>query len=89
MEKGKKLGLIQTPKGERYIAVAAASILARDRFLSRMEKFTKEYGVSLPKGASDLVVQAANLIIEKKGTEELKKVVKLHHKTTQKILEKT
>lgn len=89
MEKGKKLGLIQTPKGERYIAVAAASILARDRFLSRMEKLTKEYGVSLPKGTSDLVVQAANLIIEKRGTEELKKVVKLHHKTTQKILEKT
>jgi ribonuclease HIII len=89
MEKGKGLELIQVPKGERYIAVAAASILARDRFLSRMEKLSQEYGIVLPKGASDVVVQPARLIIEKKGIGELKKVAKLHHKTTKKVLEKT
>jgi ribonuclease HIII len=89
MEKGKRLELVQTPKGERYIAVAAASILARDRFLSRMEKLSQEYGTVLPKGASDMVVQPARSIIEKKGVGELKRVAKLHHKTTQKILEKT
>src|SRR5262249_34321289 len=33
MEKGKKLDLIQIPKGERYLAVAAASILTRDKSL--------------------------------------------------------
>jgi ribonuclease HIII len=53
MEKGKHLQLIQVPKGERYLAVAAASILARDRFISRMEKFSREYGFELPKGASE------------------------------------
>jgi ribonuclease HIII len=88
MEKGKKLQLIQTPKAERYTAVAAASILARDRFLSRMEKLSQGYGILLPKGASDLVVQPALDIIKKKGVDELKKVAKLHHKTTQKILKK-
>jgi ribonuclease HIII len=88
MEKGKKLQLIQTPKAERYIAVAAASILARDRFLSRIEKLSREYGILLPKGASDLVIQAAVDIIKKRGIEELKKIAKLHHKTTDKILKK-
>jgi ribonuclease HIII len=88
MEKGKKLQLIQTPKAERYTAVAAASILARDRFLSRMEKLGQEYGIVLPKGASDLVIQPALDIIEKRGVDELKKIAKLHHKTTQRILKK-
>jgi ribonuclease HIII len=88
MEKGKKLRLIQTHRAERYIAVAAASILARDRFLSRMERLSREYGIVLPKGASDLVIQPALDIIKKRGVDELKKVAKLHHKTTQKILKK-
>ena len=88
MEKGKKLQLIQTPRAERYTAVAAASILARDRFLSRMEKLSREYGVLLPKGASDRVIQPALDILKKRGIDELKKVAKLHHKTTQKILER-
>jgi ribonuclease HIII len=88
MEKGKKLQLIQTPKAERYIVVAAASILARDRFLSRMEKLSQQYSILLPKGASDRVIQAALDIVKKRGIGELKKVAKLHHKTTQKILKK-
>ncbi len=88
MEKGKKLQLIQTPKAERYIAVAAASILARNRFLLRMEKLSQEYGILFPKGASDLVIQPALEIIKKRGIDELKKVAKLHHKTTQTILRK-
>lgn len=88
MEKGKQLQLIQVPKGERYLAVAAASILTRDKFLARLEKFSQEYGIELPKGASEAVVTAAKQIIEKKGLEELRKVAKLHHKTTHKIVEK-
>jgi ribonuclease HIII len=88
MEKGKKLQLIQTPKAERYTGVAAASILARDRFLLRMEKLSQEYGILLPKGASDLVIQPALDVVKKRGVDELKKVAKLHHKTTQKILKK-
>jgi ribonuclease HIII len=88
MEKGKKLQLIQTPKAERYTAVAAASILARDRFLSRMEKLSQEYGILLSKGASDRVIQPALDIIKNRGIDELKKIAKLHHKTTQKILKK-
>ena len=85
MEKGRKLRLIQLPKGERYIAVAAASILARDRFLSRMESFRVTYKIDFPKGASDSVVNAGKLFAQTHGDNSLGKIAKLHHKTTEKI----
>jgi ribonuclease HIII len=86
MEKGKKLQLIQLPKGERYIVVAAASILARDRFLSRMESLRDSYKIELPKGASDSVVNAAKQFMQTNGEHSLGKIAKLHHKTTRKII---
>lgn len=85
MEKGKKLQLIQLPKGERYIAVAAASILARDKFLSRMENLRDTYRIELPKGASDSVVNAGKQFVQAYDEKSLEKVAKLHHKTTEKI----
>lgn len=86
MQKGRQLNLKQITKGERYIAVAAASILARDKFLTRMDKLSQDYGVEIPKGASDAVISAARDIVSQKGSEELRKVAKLHHRTTEKIL---
>jgi len=88
MEKGKKIQLIQMPKGERDIAVASASILTRDKFLARLERLSQEYQIELPKGASEAVVIAAKQVIEKRGKEDLRKLAKLHHKTTQKIVGK-
>jgi ribonuclease HIII len=85
MENGKKIQLIQLPKGERYIAVAAASILARDKFLSRMENLRDAYRIELPKGASDSVVNVGKKFIQTYGQESLGKIAKLHHKTTEKI----
>ena len=87
MEKGKTLKLVQIPKGERYLAVAAASILSRDRFLASLEKLSLTYQVVLPKGASAAVITAGKQIVEESGRMELKKMAKLHHKTTQKILD--
>ena len=88
LERGKTLQLIQLPKGERYLAVAAASILSRDRFLAHLEKLSQMCQIVLPKGASAAVITVGKQVVEKRGGEELKKVAKLHHKTTQKILNK-
>ena len=85
MDKGKKLKLVQLPKGERYLAVAAASILARDRFLSRLETLQDTYTIELPKGASDSVVNAGKRFVQTHGDNSLGKIAKLHHKTTDKI----
>jgi ribonuclease HIII len=88
MEKGKALNLIQTPKAERFIAVAAASVLARDRFLSRLSQLSEEAGVRLPKGASPAVVEAATQIVQKRGVNALGKFAKLHFKTTLSVVGK-
>jgi ribonuclease HIII len=86
MEKGKQIHLIQVPKGERDLAVAAASILSRDRFLARLEKLGQEVKMKLPKGASQTVVTVAKKIFEEKGAQELRRLVKIHHRTTSKVL---
>ena len=89
LEKGRQtdLNLVQLPKAEANIAVAAASILARAQFLEWLERLSKQYGVVLPKGASDpRVEQVARQIVEEHGHQELAKVAKLHFKTTDRIL---
>lgn len=86
LEKGKRIQLIQRPKAEEDLAVAAASILARAEFLIRLKRLSDEIGVSLPKGASQAVELAARVVVKKLGREGLENVAKLHFKTTQSVL---
>jgi len=82
---GRKLNLIQRPRAEEHPAVAAASVLARARFLAWMARASKEYGMALPKGATT-VKEAARGFVEKHGSEALRQVAKLHFRTTQEVL---
>jgi ribonuclease HIII len=84
-EKGKKLNVIQTVRAERHVAVAAASILARDRFITKLDKLGNKYQIILPKGASTAVIETAKQLVRKDGTDILRKVAKLHFKTTQEV----
>ena len=86
MEKGKTLRLLQTPKAERFTAVAAASILARARFLARLRGMSKDQGCELPKGSSEAVVATGRKLVSSHGPDILSKVAKLHFKTTTAIL---
>jgi ribonuclease HIII len=86
MAKGRSLRLLQTPKAERFIAVAAASVLARDHFLTRLSELGKEAGVALPKGASQAAIVAARQIVKARGTDALSRFVKFHFKTTASVL---
>ena len=80
------LNLTQMYRAEVDLAVAAASILARDRFLTWLERTSQKYGTQLPKGASREVIQAAREVIARYGAEELRKIAKLHFKTTETVL---
>lgn len=84
-EKGKRLKLIQMHKAEQHIAVAAASILARARFLTKLSKLSNEYNINLPKGASQAVIESAKKFIDMHGKDALRKIAKLHFKTTDEI----
>ena len=79
------LKLDQRTKGESDTAVAAASILARERFIDWMDAATAKAGMKIPLGASDLVVAAGKALIKAHGPEILGKFAKLHFKTTQQV----
>jgi ribonuclease HIII len=87
-EKGRQVTLIQQTHAEADIAVAAASIMARARFVQHMEQLSKKVGKTLPKGASDpsIVVIGRELVAEH-GKDILVETVKLHFKTTEAILQ--
>lgn len=82
MTKGKTIDLKQRPKAEENIAVAAASVLARNEFIQKIDEMENKYGIRLPKGVSNKVLEAGREFINKYGKDELCKVAKLHFKTT-------
>lgn len=80
-----RLNLEERTKAENDIAVAAASILARESFLDWMDKVSGKIGLELPFGAGPAVKEVAREFIQKFGKEKLGEVVKLHFKTTDEI----
>lgn len=85
MELGRSIQLVQRHKAEEDIAVAAASILARDEFVRRLKQLEKEYGVKLPKGASAAVEAAGREFVAKHGAPLLPKVAKMHFRTSYRV----
>ena len=81
MTSGKQIELVQRHKAEEDLAVAAASILARDEFVKGLAKLEKQYATKLPKGASKAVDDVAKTIFEERGVEALAKVAKMHFRT--------
>lgn len=78
--------MIFKPKAEQNIAVAAASILARDALIKSTENMNKHYNFEFPLGANKIVIQKGKEFVNKYGSDELKNVCKLHFKTTNDIL---
>ncbi|HKA55804.1 MAG TPA: ribonuclease HIII [Candidatus Binatia bacterium] len=86
MAKGRTVVLIQKPRAEEEVAVAAASIIARAEFLRRLQDLSTRYGVALPKGASDVVITAGKEFVRRHSAEALGQVAKLHFRTTASVL---
>jgi len=78
--------LDQRTKGESDIAVAAASILARERFIDWIDQTSQACGVPLPLGASDAVIDAACQLVQQRGEDALQKVAKMHFRTSSLVL---
>ncbi len=89
MKRGKQVKLEQYPKAENNLAVAAASVLARDKFLDGLSKISAQIKVSLPKGASEKVEQVAKDLVGNYGNTILNEIAKVHFKTTNKINEQS
>ena len=81
MSLGREIELVQRHKAEADLAVAAASILARNEFVTRLAKLESQFGVKLPKGASAAVDAAAKEVYNRQGVDLLAKVAKMHFRT--------
>ena len=86
MKQGKTIQVDQRTKAEADIAVAAASILARERFVTWLEDQSKRLDVILPKGVSAAVKSAAQVLIDKHGIGVLSSLAKMHFRTAQEVM---
>jgi ribonuclease HIII len=82
---GQKIQIEQRTKAESDIAVAAASILAREAFIDWLEKKGKELEVRLDRGVSPGVKETAKKLVEKHGSGILREVAKVHFRTAHEV----
>jgi ribonuclease HIII len=85
LDHGRKIRLEQRTKAESDIAVAAASILAREAFIGWLEEQGKKLGVRLERGVSAGVKEVARKLAEKHGSGILREVAKVHFKTAHEV----
>jgi len=77
--------LIQKNRAETNLAVAGASILAREKFINSLDKLSQNYQMNFPPGASNNVIDAARRFVKKYGKGKLIEVAKTHFKTIEKL----
>ena len=85
LKRGQGIQLDQRTKAESDLAVAAASILAREAFINWLQRTGKTHRVTLPRGAAGAVKAVASELVGKHGPEILEKVAKTHFKTAHEI----
>ena len=78
---GQKIQIQQRPRAESDIAVAAASILAREAFINWLDREGKKLGVRLERGVSPAVKATAQKLVELKGPDNLRQLAKIHFRT--------
>ena len=77
--------LQQRTKGESDVAVAAASILAREAFVRWIENASESWGLALPLGAGAPVLASGREFVALHGRERLAEIAKFHFKTTNQL----
>jgi ribonuclease HIII len=82
---GRKIDIEQRTKAESDIAVAAASILAREAFINWLERRGKELGLRLERGVSANVKETAKKLVEMNGPQALRGLAKVHFRTAHEI----
>ena len=85
MALGRDLELVQRHKAEEDMAVAAASILARDEFVTRLQRLGAQFGVHLPKGASPRGGERGPRIHRQAWGERASKIAKMHFRTAYRV----
>ena len=82
---GRTIDIQQRTRAESDIAVAAASILAREGFINWLERRGKDLGMRLERGVSENVKETAKKLVETSGPQALREVAKVHFRTAHEI----
>ena len=85
MAKGRQIELDSRTKAESDMAVAAASILARERFIHWLERAGERFGVTLHRGVNPQVKTVARELVAKHSPAILREVAKTHFKTSAEV----
>src|SRR5881397_2322614 len=85
LRQGRKINIEQRPRAESDIAVAAASILAREAFINWLERRGRELGLRLERGVSANVKETAKKLAQINGSQALREVAKVHFRTAHEI----
>lgn len=85
LQKGQGIRLEQRTKAESDLAVAAASILAREIFIDWLEKRSKQLGVRLGRGVSGPIKEIAKELVTTHGPSILREIAKVHFRTAHEI----
>lgn len=75
----------ETKAESRYLAVAAASVMARARFLDAMDAMKEKYGMTFNKGSGKPADQSGKAFLKKYPPEKLNEVAKVHFANMDKI----
>src|SRR5438445_9343402 len=81
LRRARHIVIEQRPRAESDVAVAAASIIAREAFINWLERKGKELGVRLERGVSPGVKESAKKLVEMNGPDALRTVAKVHFRT--------
>src|SRR5213595_2890987 len=81
LKHGRKIAIEQRPRAESDIAVAAASVVAREGFINWLERKSNELGMRLERGVSPSVKENARKLVELNGPGALREVAKVHFRT--------
>lgn len=87
MKRGKKIELEQRHRAEDDLAVAAASIVARAEFVTRLYQLGEKYKIPFPKGASAQVKEIGKVLVQNHGPNILNLTAKTHFKTAKEVIE--
>jgi ribonuclease HIII len=85
LKHGRSIQIEQRTRAESDVAVAAASIIAREAFIDWLERKGKELGAKLGRGVSAEIKETARKIVKEHGAAILRQVAKVHFRTAHEV----
>ena len=85
LQHGRHIELEQRTRAESDLAVAAASILAREGFIDWLDRNGKRLGFALGRGTSQSVKETARKLVEREGPDALRRYAKVHFRTAHEV----